>query len=121
MSITVPDFGNLTSAQFGVVLLIIAGFDFVTGVAGALRSGTFTFARVLDFLDTHGVRIVAPIGALFVVGKVADLPTLSVAAAGLLALYFVQTVGSAASNLGPFTSGSPAANTVQPATPPGQG
>jgi hypothetical protein len=101
VTIDIPDFTHLTSVQFFVILIVVALLDWVTGIIGALRSKTFDLSLVLDVLQSHGIAKVLPIGALFAVGDFAAIPALTLLADGMLALYFVQTIQSAYTNLGP--------------------
>lgn len=95
-----PDFTHLSAIQFGVILIAVAAFDFATGIVGALGvSHTFTLARVLDILETHGLRRVLPLALLFAVGQVAASQPLVALADGGLAVYVAETLQSALSNL----------------------
>lgn len=116
MTVTVPDFTNLTAAQFFVILVVVAAIDFLTGIGAAiLKTHTFDWAAVLNVLYTHGVQKVLPIAALFAAGTVSNDPSLCFAADGFLALYFVQTLQSSYQNL---TTSAPAVDVAVDPTPP---
>jgi len=100
VTIAVPDFSALTPIQFAVILLIVAAVDFLSGVIGALfATHTFSWDALLNVLQSHGVFRILPIGALFAIGVVGAIPLLCYAADGFLALYVVETIQSAISNL----------------------
>lgn len=107
MTVSIPDFSNLSAVQFAVILGAVAAFDWVTGIVGAVAAHAFDYAKVLDFLETHGLKRVATIGVVYLVGEVADLPGLRLAADGLLALYVGETVLSSAANLTQLTPPAP--------------
>lgn len=100
MTLTLPDFSALTAVQFVGILLVVAAVDFVTGVYGALvQTHTFTWQQLPAILETHGVFRVVPIGGLFAVGVLGNVPAMCGIADAFLAAYTVETLQSAYSNL----------------------
>lgn len=97
-----PDFSHLSAVQFGVILVAVGLFDFVTGLVGAIGiSHTFRLDLLLRVLYTHGVQRVLPLAVLFAVGQeAASAPLILLADLGL-AGYVAETVGSAVTNLNP--------------------
>lgn len=99
MTISAPDFGQLTAVQFAIIALAVAAVDWVSGVLGALRTMRFSVSEVLTVLESHVVMRVLPIAGLFLMGQVGGVDALTKAADGALALYFLETAGSVQSNL----------------------
>jgi hypothetical protein len=99
MTFTVPDFTQLTAAQFVVVLVAVAVLDLATGIIGSVRDKTFSAQKVLDVLETHGIYRILPIGALWAIGAAAAMPALCAVSDALLAAYFVETMQSSWTNL----------------------
>ncbi len=97
---TVPDLSALTPIQFVGVLVIVALFDFVTGIYGAIHGQAFDPNKVLDILFTHGVQRIAPIAALFAMGYVAASQPFVLLADAALGAYIAETVISVAGNIG---------------------
>lgn len=97
---TLPDFSHLSAIQFSIVLIAVAAFDFATGVVGAIGvTKTFTWAQVLNILESHGLKRVLPLALLFAVGQAASSPPLVALADGALAVYVYETLISAVGNL----------------------
>lgn len=85
-------------------MLIVAFADFVTGVLGALRDGTFALDAIAAFVRKHIWGRVAPIGLLLVVGyfgggTVGELFLAGAIAAALA--YVAETAASIWGNINP--------------------
>jgi hypothetical protein len=77
------------------VILTLA--DFVLGVAGAVRLGTFTPDQVAKFIQTHVIGRVLPIATVAFLGHFE--PTLLLLAGTASAAYVAETIGSIADSL----------------------
>jgi hypothetical protein len=96
--------------QLAVLILILPVADWVSGVAAAIRDGTFTLDAVYAVGRKHFARVFG-IWTLLIVGyvidsfiiPVVDIPAISAIATGAAGLYALETVGSIARSWGPTT------------------
>lgn len=98
------------SGNLAILVLILPVADWVSGVAAALRDGTFELDAVYSVGRKHAARVFG-IWTLLVVGfvvdswivPVVDIPAISAIATGAAGLYALETVGSIARSWGPTT------------------
>ncbi|HEX5466376.1 MAG TPA: hypothetical protein VFW92_06840 [Candidatus Limnocylindrales bacterium] len=94
------DFSALNLTSFLIVLVILAGVDTVVGIGKALADHTFRLDTVAAFLGSHVLSRILPLAAMALLGQGLPqfgLPAVAMAwalAAGGLAAYFAETVGS---------------------------
>ena len=110
------------SGNLAILILILPVADWISGVAAALRDGTFELDAVYAVGRKHFARVFG-IWTLLVVGfvvdswivPVVDIPAISAIATGAAGLYALETVGSIARSWGPQTG--PALLTRDPVQP----
>ena len=103
-------FFDSQSGQLAILILILPVADWVSGVAAAVRDGTFQLDAVYAVGRKHFARVFG-IWTLLIVGyvidqwliPVVDIPAISAIATGAAGLYALETVGSIARSWGPAT------------------
>jgi hypothetical protein len=99
------DLSALTLVQVLTLAVVLAAFDLAAAVVSALVSGTFDASRLPDFLVTHVLSRIFPIGALALLGSGGPaiglplIPPLFALAIAGLAAYLVETVASISASL----------------------
>lgn len=98
------------SGQLAVLILILPTADWISGVAAAIRDGTFQLDAVFAVGRKHFARVFG-IWTLLITGyvvetwivPVVDIPAVSAIGVGAAGLYALETVGSIARSWGPTT------------------
>jgi len=122
VSTFINDFFATESGQLALLIVLLPLADWVSGVAAALRDGTFELDRVVAILGKHAARV-AGIWVLLIIGwvtdewvlPVVDVPALSAIGIAAAGAYALETVGSIARSWGPTTG--PALLTRDPEQP----
>src|SRR5574337_181007 len=100
------DFTAINLTSFLVILVILAAVDTVVGIGKSLADHTFALDKVAEFLGSHVLGRILPLAAMAALGQgvvalgIPAVPAAWALAAGGLAAYFAETVGSLRDTLG---------------------
>lgn len=101
MTAALQAFFESDSGKAVYAVLLITAVDWFTGVAAAIRDGTFQLDSVAAFLRKHIAGRVAPIVGFLVIGYFGDQQALTALGVAGAAAYLAETLGSIKDSWGP--------------------